>query len=186
MRIFKLHKVTGFWKSLSFKSNICKIRKALSNYLTEEGIDNRIEDGLVVFKFDDSHFLVEFKIEDDYPECIITYQIEDQDYESLDVSDKTYIADKVNTDNQNHCVVYTFSDSIILKTTFYFTNRQMMLDLFSQHFVELTENRNLTLNIAQQKIDEHKELGERRIGFNVDITNQQKQQSEEEKVVAKA
>lgn len=177
MKTGRLRKVTGFWKNLTFTGNMCRMRSALSEYLQEEGVKNYIEDGMVVFDFDGDHFCVMFCIDKGYPECEITYLMEDDDYKSLDIQDKTYIADKVNTDIENHCVVYAFNDNIRVSTSFYFTGKKMMLTLFSEHFQELTESVALALDIIRSKITNHNDRKGRRIGFNMD--NQQSEETSE-------
>lgn len=168
MKIGKLRQVTGFWNNLTFTGNMCRMRSALSNYLSEEGLKSRIEDGLVIFEFDDNHFCASFCIDEGYPECEISYEIEDEEYESLSLQDKTYISDRVNTDMENHCIVYAFNDSIKVTNSFYFTGKKMMLKLFSKHFEEMTESLDLTLHITKSKIKKHNERKRRKIGFTMD------------------
>lgn len=186
MKIGKLRQVTGFWNNLTFTGNMRRMRSALSNYLSEEGLKSRIEDGLVIFEFDDNHFCASFCIDEGYPECEITYEIEDEEYESLSLQDKTYISDKVNTDMENHCIVYTFNDSIKVTTSFYFTGKKMMLKLFSKHFQELTESVDLTLHITKSKIKNHNERNSRRIGFTMDNYVQSEDDNESVQIAAKA
>ena len=77
MKIGKLRQVNGFWNNLTFTGNMCRMRSALTNYLSEEGLKSRIEDGLVLFEFDDNHFCASFCMDEGYPECEITYEVED-------------------------------------------------------------------------------------------------------------
>lgn len=186
MKIGKLRQVTGFWNNLTFTGNMRRMRSALTNYLSEEGLKSRIEDGLVLFEFDDNHFCASFCIDEGYPECEITYEIEDEEYESLSLQDKTYISDKVNTDMEKHCIVYTFNDSIKVTTSFYFTGKKMMLKLFSKHFQELTESVDLTLHITKSKIKNYNERNCRRIGFTMDNYVQSEDNNESVQIAAKA
>lgn len=186
MRIANLRKVTGFWKNLTFTGNVCKMRSVLNEYLKEEGLKSEITDGLVLFEFEDSHFNANFRINEGYSECEITYEVEDEDYEALEIRDKTFISDRVNTDLENHCTVYTFNDSIKLSSSFYFTSKQMMLDLFRRHFMDLTHSLDMTIDIVKNKIDEHKERKSRRIGFNTEVHKQPEQESENLQIAAKA
>ena len=78
MKIGKLRQVNGFWNNLTFTGNMCRMRSALTNYLSEEGLKSRIEDGLVLFEFDDNHFCASFCMDEGYPECEITYEVEDR------------------------------------------------------------------------------------------------------------
>ena len=186
MKIGKLRQVNGFWNNLTFTGNMCRMRSALTNYLSEEGLKSRIEDGLVLFEFDDNHFCASFSMEKGYPECDITYEVEDEEYESLSTQDKTFISDRVNTDMENHCIVYTYNDSIKICTSFYFTGKTMMLKLFSKHFREMTESVDLTLDITKSKIKNHNERKSRRIGFTMDNYVQSEENNEPVQIAAKA
>lgn len=186
MKIGKLRQVSGFLNNLTFTGNMCRMRSALTNYLSEEGLKSRIEDGLVLFEFDDNHFCASFCMDEGYPECEITYEVEDEEYESLSLQDKTYISDKVNTDMENHCIVYTFNDSIKVTTSFYFTGKKMMLKLFSKHFQEITESLDLTLHITKSKIKNHNERKSRKIGFTMDNYVQSEDNTESVQIAAKA
>ena len=186
MKIGKLRQVNGFWNNLTFTGNMCRMRSALTNYLSEEGLKSRIEDGLVLFEFDDNHFCASFCMDEGYPECEITYEVEDEEYESLSLQDKTYISDRVNTDMENHCIVYTFNDSIKVTTSFYFTGKKMMLKLFSKHFQEITESLDLTLHITKSKIKNHNERKSRKIGFTMDNYVQSEDNIESVQIAAKA
>lgn len=171
VRVGKLRKMTGFWKGLFFMGNQCKMRKALMKYLHEEGLKCKLEDGIVIFEFNECNFIAEFNIHEGYAECEISYCCGDNDYEALDIQDKTFTADKVNTDKENHCIVLAFNDNLKLRTSFYFTNKRMMLDLFSQHFEELTDSLETALDIVCEKIERQKAYKNRRIGFNANSSN---------------
>ena len=125
-------------------------------------------------------------MDEGYPECEITYEVEDEEYESLSLQDKTYISDKVNTDMENHCIVYTFNDSIKVTTSFYFTGKKMMLKLFSKHFQEITESLDLTLHITKSKIKNYNERKSRKIGFTMDNYVQSEDNTESVQIAAKA
>lgn len=56
MRTGRLRKMNGFWKSLSFIGNECKMRNALMEYLQEEGFKCQLEDGIVIFDYNESHY----------------------------------------------------------------------------------------------------------------------------------
>ena len=171
MRVGKLRKMTGFWKGLFFMGNQCKMRKALMKYLHEEGLKCKLEDGIVIFEFNECNFIAEFNIYEGYAECEMSYCCGDNDYEALDMQDKTFTADKVNTDKENHCIVLAYHDNLKLRTSFYFTNKRMMLDLFSLHFEELTDSLDTVLQIVCEKIERHKNHKNRRIGFNANSSN---------------
>jgi len=184
MRISSLHKGSGFWNHFTFMGNVCKMRTELSSYLNNEGVECKIEDGLCIFKYDDYNFVASIDLHKEYAECKIEFQCEDEDYEKLDIDEKTFIADKVNTDLENHCIALSFNDSVKSVTSFYFTSKSMMFELFSQHFKELTETTDLMLSLVKDKIDDFKENQGHRIGFysNSSETNHQK----DSQVAAKA
>lgn len=186
MKTGRLRKATSFWKSLFFMGNICKMRKSMMNYLTEEGLKCELVDGDIVFEFNDCHFCTSFILSNDYTECIISYRCEDDDYEKLDMNDKTFMADKVNTDMENHATVYAFNDSIQVTTSFYFTSENMMIDLFSKHFEELTANIDEAIDIVCAKMEEQKKVQNRRIGFNVDSYKEEEMELDINQVAAKA
>lgn len=183
MRIGNLRKTTGFWKSLFFMGNVCKMRQKLISYLLEEGISAKVEDGQIIFKYNESLFVVDFEMNEHYSECIINFKCEDDEYESLSMSDKTYIADKVNTDKENHATVYTFDDSFNISTSFYFSNKQMMLDLFRTHLMEMTESVDMAIDIVSDKIEQRKNRN-RRIGFYTQDSFENCAESETSKIVA--
>lgn len=179
-------KIASVWKRITFKGNISKMRFSLVDYLTTEGVNSQISDGVVLFEYDNCHFMVDFNLDSNYPECITTFEIEDDDYEALDITDKTFISDRVNTDMENHATVYTFNNSVKLKTSFFFTKKEMMLELFCLHFAELTQSIDLTLDITRCRIKERKESKSRRIGFNTEAFKQSEQVSEDTKVAVRA
>lgn len=167
MRVERLHRVTGFWDGLFFVRNHRKMRNALMEFLKGEGIKCKLEDRVVLFEYNDCCFNAGFKLWDNYAECEISYYCGDDDYEALDMQDKTFISDKVNTDKENHCIVLSYNDSLKLRTSFYFTSKRMLLDLFNLHFEELIDSLDLVLDIVLAKIEYHKDHKNRRIGFNM-------------------
>jgi len=186
MKTGRLRKATSFWKSLFFMGNVSKMRKCLMAYLTEEGLKCELVDGDVIFEFNDCHFSTSFVVNDDFSECLISYRCEDEDYEKLDMADKTFMADKVNTDMENHAIVYAFNDSIQVTTSFYFTSKDMMIDLFSKHFEELTESLNEAIDIVCSKMEEQKKVQSRRIGFNTESYKHEDAEPDSNQVAAKA
>lgn len=167
MRVGRLRRVTGFWNELFFVGNRCKMRNALMKYLKEEGIKCKLEDSIILFEYNDCCFTAEFKLRDNYAECEISYYCGDDDYEALDMQDKTFISDKVNTDKENHCIALSYNDSLELRTLFYFTSKRMLLELFKIHFEELTDSLDLAIDIVLGKIECHKAHKSHRIGFNM-------------------
>ena len=123
MSICRFNKVNGFWESMSFTQNPFKMRLALSDFLFKEGLKCSIEDGLCSIEYEEHQYKALFCLHENFAECIILHQIETDDYDSLDLSHKTYIADKVNTDLANHCKVYAFDDNIKVTSSFYFSNK---------------------------------------------------------------
>ena len=148
-----LNNVTGFWDRFSFTGNVDKIRKALLDYFKREGVKCEIKDGSVVFEFDDYVYEANFVIHDNYAECVIVFEIIDKVYEDLELDVKTFIADKVNTELENHAIVYAFNDTLKVCSKFYFTSKGMMLNLFVKHFDELNQSISLAVDIIKDKIE---------------------------------
>ena len=160
--------LSGFFGG--FTSNIGKLRKAAMDYFASEGIACEIKDGELLFKFNDSIYTLQLGTGDDYAECAIVYECEAEEYVALDITDKTFIADKVNTDLFNHATVYAYNDSIKIDSTFYFTSKKMLVELFIKHFNELNESVGMALEIISDKIaSEAEEEAEKpkKIGFCV-------------------
>ena len=168
MRIGRLRKMTGFWNGLFFVGNHCKMRKALMKYLHEEGVKCKLEDSIVIFEFNECNFIAEFTIHEGYAECEISYCCGDDEYEALDIQDKTFIADKTNMVKENHCVAVAYNDVLKLHTSFNFTSKRMMIELLSRHFEELTDSIDTAVDFACEKIGHHKTHKNRKIGFNAE------------------
>ena len=173
MKTGRLRQMNGFWRSLSFIGNECKMRNALMEYLKEEGLKCQLEDGIVIFDYNESHYSTHFQVHDGFAECEICYETSAEDYGALELSDKTFIADKTNTEVNNHCKVLAFDDSLRIETSFYFTNKRMMINLFSHHFDELNESLSVALDIACGKVDAHKANKSRCIGFVAEAKKRQ-------------
>ncbi len=166
--------------------NICRMRKSMMSYLREEGLKCDLVDGDVVFEFNDCHFCTSFILFGNYAECTISYRCEDNDYERLDMNDKTFMADKVNADMENHATVYAYNDCILVATSFYFTNENMMINLFSKHFEELTNSIDEAIDIVCGKMEDQKKVRSRRIGFNVDSYKEENIEPDLNQVVAES
>lgn len=169
MAIFS--KVTSFWEGLSITSNVKKMRKVLMEYFKEEGIACEVKDGNICFTYRDTVFFVNFMEHDYYAECGIVYECSDEGYSALSEEDKTFIADKVNTDLTNHAVTLAYNDTLKVVTMFYFSSEKMLLELFAKHFDELNEAIGMALDIAADKIgiSSDEETGDeekpRKVGF---------------------
>ena len=166
------NKFSGFFGG--FTSNIAKLRKAVMVYFASEGIACEIKDGELLFKFNDSIYTLQLGTGDDYAECAIVYECNAEEYTSLDITDKTFLADKVNTELENHATVYAFNDTLKVVSTFYFTSKSMLIDLFVKHFNELNESVGMALGIIGDKIAESAEIEDKpkQIGFCVPEQNE--------------
>ena len=69
-------------------------------------------------------------LDDEYPYCDIEFSTKDEDYQKLELSQKTLIADNVNTDEYRHSIVKGFNNSLSAETHFYFTNKKCCLYCF--------------------------------------------------------
>lgn len=186
MKTGRLRKATSFWKSFFFMGNVCKMRNALMSYLQEEGLKCEIADGEIMFKFNDSHFTTVLTSNGEIGECTICFECEDDEYEKLDQKEKTYMADKVNIDMDNHATVFAYSGSFEVKASFYFTNKEMLINLFSAHFEDLTESVGEALSIVKDQIKIQRQTRGRRIGFNTDSCQMNNNAPDEMQVAAKA
>ena len=157
-------KFSGFFGG--FTSNISKLRKAAMDYFTSEGIACEIKAGELLFKFNDSIYTLQLGTGDDYAECGIVYECNADEYAALSTEEKTFIADKVNTDLYNHATVYAYDDSIKIDSTFYFTTKKMWVELFIKHFNELNESVRMAMDIISEMIaDAEEDEKPKRIGF---------------------
>ena len=98
-----------------FTSNIGKLRKVAIDYFKSEGIKCEVKDGELLFQFKDNVYTLQLCEGDDYAECGIVYECSADEYAALSTEDKTFIADKVNTDLYNHATVYAYNDSRLLE-----------------------------------------------------------------------
>ena len=80
--------------------------------------------------FEDCICTVDFYLDDEYPYCDIEFSTKDEDYQKLELSQKTLIADNVNTDEYRHSIVKGFNNSLSAETHFYFTNKKCCLYCF--------------------------------------------------------
>lgn len=172
--------VLSFWKGLCFRHNIGKIRKTIMNYLADEGVKAEIQDGSVLVTFEDNIYTVDFYLDDEYARCDIEFSTKDEDYQKLELSQKTFIADKVNTDEYRHSVVKSFNNSLSAETHFYFTDKRMLLALFYAYFMDLKFTVDDMIEIAIGQMQEEK--NKRPIGFT--INRDSEQQAEDTKFAA--
>lgn len=159
---------SGLLSGLSFTGNISKLRKAIMEFFESEGIACEIKDGDLLLQFNDSVYTLLFGIGNEYAECGIVYECNAEEYVNMEQHDKTFLADKVNTELENHATVYAFNDSFKVTSTFYFTSKKMLVDLFIKHFNELNESVGMALDIVRDKIAEAAEDEKpKQIGFCV-------------------
>ena len=151
-----------------FTSDIAKLRKEAMNYFASEGIAYEIKDGELLFKFNGSIYTLQLGTGDDYAECAIVYGCNADEYLSLDPTDKTFIADKVNTELYNHATLYAYNDAFKIDSTFYFTSKKMWVELFIKHFNELNESVQLAFDIIGDMVTSADEAEKpKKIGFCV-------------------
>ena len=173
-----MNRAVSTWKKLFFKSNISRIRKTIMDYLKAEGTKVELENGLMVVELDECYYCIDFDLDDEYPKCEIGFRIKNEDYEALELSQKTFIADKVNTDEDRHSVVKAFSEEIIIDTHFYFNSKSMLLSLFHDYFVDMKDTVDETMDWLADAIKENKNH-RHPIGFKTP-TSSNKKNSEEQ------
>ncbi len=185
MKTGRLRKLAGFWKECFFMGNVCKMRKALMRYLQEEGVKCELSDGEIAFDYSNGSFCASFGVVDGMGECCVVFQCEDEDYAKLDPKDKALMADRVNIGLYNHATVYAEEDVFTVKTSFYFTNRKRMINLFTLHFDELNQSVSCAVEELLRMIDENKKNQERRIGFHIGTHDDDDDPQEEAGIASK-
>lgn len=168
-----MNRAVPVWKKLFFNSNISRIRKTIMDYLKEEGIKAEMENGLMIVELDGYYYSIDFDLDGEYPKCEIGFRMKNEDYEALELSQKTFIADKVNTDEERHSVVKAFSEEIVIDTHFYFNSKSMLLFLFHDYFVDLKDMVDETMNWLANAIEETKNQ-RRPIGFTASVSSNRK------------
>ena len=155
--------ITSFWKRLFFCYDVSRMRKAVVDYLTAEGIQAEVKDGMIQVLFEDYYYNVEFDLDGEYPRCDISFRLKDEMYEKLDLPRKTFIADKVNTDEERLSTLKAFGDVLIVDAHFYFANRKMLLSLFYKYFADVKHAVDDMCDLLQNELREKEE--KRPIGF---------------------
>ena len=65
--------VLSFWEKFRFRCNINKIRKSIMEYLTNEGIENKLVKESIQVTYEDYKYAVDFNLDKEYPCCNITF-----------------------------------------------------------------------------------------------------------------
>jgi len=111
------------------------------------------------------------------------FGLKSEDYETLELYQKTFIADKVNTDGEHLSVVRAYKDSIEVDTSFFFNDKDMLLSLFYDYFCDIKNTVDEMYACLATKVEENEEMKKRRpIGFTANITT--KKVEEENNMVA--
>ena len=187
MKMVNLQSIKNYWERFLFTPNVVCLRIELMNYFLQEGIKCKLEDGHVNFEYGDFEFDAEFKEFEDYAECIIESNCEDDDYEKLEVKDKALLADQVNIREDNHCVVKAYNDVVDVKTFFYFTNSKMMLEIFCDRLSELVGSLRQLDELLTDKKNEYRAFKSRRVGFYIETEDREESEEEDDfEVAAKA
>lgn len=155
--------ITSFWKRMFFRYDVSRMRKTVVDYLTAEGIQAEVKDGMIQVLFEDYYYNVEFDLDGEYPRCDISFRMKDKKYAKLDLPRKTFIADKVNTDEDYLSTLKAFNDEIIIDAHFYFANRKMLLSLFYEYFADVKHAVDDMCDLLQNELSEKEE--KRPIGF---------------------
>lgn len=182
-----IRKPVGFWKSLFFMNDVRKMRKAIILYLQEEGIECHVDEGDLVFIYNDCSLTVEIEESDDsdYMELTILYTLDDEKYESLALSDKTLIAAQTNNETENHAVAFAYNDNLVIKSSYYFTSKRMLLELFRVHLYDVLETLDKMKELSI-KIMERTQPRKRRIGFFMEPDYKEKHEDAAEQIAAKS
>lgn len=168
-----MNRKVSVWKRMFFKSNIGRIRKAIMDYLQEEGINVSFENGLLIVTLDDCYYNIDFDVDNEYPLCSIIFRLGCAEYKELKISQKTFIADKINTNENHQSIVKSFTDEIVVYTHFYFNDKSMLLILFHNYFVDLKETVDEMIDWLTDVIKENKHQ-RRPIGFMATAASKEK------------
>lgn len=187
MKMINLHSIKNYCERFWFTLNVVNLRNALMDYFRQEGINCKLEEGHVNFEYSDYDFNAEFKVFEEYAECIIESNYEDDDYENLEEKTKGLLADQVNIDEDNHCIVKAYNDVVEVKTFFYFTQTTMMLKIFSDRLNELVDSLERLDKIITNKKKEYRAFKSRRIGFYIETVDSNKSEKKDDfEIAAKA
>ena len=187
MKMVNLHSIKNYCERFWFTPNVVNLRIALMDYFRQEGIKCKLEEGHVNFDYGDYEFNAVFKVFDNYAECIIESDCEDEDYENLVVKEKALLVALVNIGEDNHCVVKAYDDVVEVKTFFYFTSTKMMLKIFCERLNELIGSLRQLDKVLTDKKNESREFKPRRIGFYIETEDREESEEEDDfKIVAKA
>lgn len=186
MGALRLRKVTGFWKSLFFMGNVCKMRKSLIAYLQEEGLECEVKNGHIQFVYNDNTFHTILSINEfGYGECTIIYQCTEDRYERLEDGCKALIAANVNAVMANHTTTYALEEVVHVSTSFYFNSKHMLLDLFAIHFEEIANAIGEFSKVYSSINEEQETTKTRQIGFTANSEKHTEPQDYETKVAAR-
>ena len=187
MKMVNLQNIKSCCERFWFTPNVVNLRIALMDYFRQEGIKCKLEDGHVNFDYGDYEFNAEFKVFEDYAECIIESSCEDDDYDNLEVKDKALLADQVNIREDNHCIVKAYNDVVEVKTFFYFTNTKMMLTIFCDRLYELVSSLRQLDELLTVKKNEYNAFKSRRVGFYIETEDREESEEEDDfEIAAKA
>ena len=184
MKKVNLQSIKNYCERFWFTPNVVNLRIALMDYFRQEGIKCKLEDGHVNFDYGDYEFDAEFKVFEDYAECIIESDCEDDDYENLETKDKALLADQVNIREDNHCIVKAYNDVVEVKTFFYFTNTKMMLRIFCERLNELVGSLRQLDDVLTEKKNEYRAYKSRRVGFYIETENREESEEEDDFEIA--
>ena len=184
MKKVNLRSIKNYCERFWFTPDVVNLRIALMDYFRQEGIKCKLEDGHVNFDYGDYEFDAEFKVFEDYAECIIESDCEDDDYENLEAREKGLLADVVNIGKDDHCVVKAYNDVVEVKTCFYFTNTKMMLTIFCERLNELVGSLRQIDEVLADKKNEYRAYKSRRVGFYIETEDREESEEENDFEVA--
>ena len=110
----------------------------LFNHIQRISTRCQLRVGQIFFECGELPFSACLTIEENFGECMLTFKCWDDDYERLTEEDKTFIGCKVSADHE-HVKVLTHNAYFEVNTSFYFSDVDMMISLFTKHLDELKE-----------------------------------------------
>lgn len=113
------------------------MQKTLITFFKEKGMRFEKRENFLEFEYHDLIYSVAFELGENYPCCGLFVGISDKAYLSLDPMAKSVTINRYNQDYVEGVRLTACDRCISLESQFYFSNKQMMLDLFTSHLNEM-------------------------------------------------
>lgn len=126
-----------FFKGQNYLKDENGMQKTLIAFFKEKGIRFEICEKFLEFEYKDQIYRAVFELGENYPCCGLFVGISDMSYVSLDASAKSVVINRYNQGYDEGVRLTAQDRCISLESQFYFSDKQMMLDLFTSHLDEM-------------------------------------------------